>query len=61
MWVNGWSIVGTHFVISGTTFESTDNRRVSVKRNWIESTSGKVWTNWTQYHEAFCLGWWLKI
>ena len=60
MWVNGWSIIGAHFVISGTTFKSTNNGRVSVKRNWIETTSSKVWTDWAEDNEAFCFSWWLN-
>ena len=60
MWVNGWSIIGTHFVISGTTFKSTNNGRVSVKRNWIKATCSKVWANWTENDEAFGFSWWLN-
>merc|ERR1712183_1214365 len=58
MWIDCWSVIGSHFVVSGSTLKCPNNRRVSVKRDWVETTSGKIRTDRTQNTKTLGFSWW---
>jgi hypothetical protein len=59
-WENSWSVVSSHFEITTTTNKSSNNFWVSMKRDWIETTSSKIWSNWAKQDKCFCVSWWLN-
>jgi len=53
--IDCWSVVGSHFVISGSTFECSDNGGIGVKRDWIKAASWEVRTDWAQNTKTLSL------